>query len=694
MRMVSGVTDQVIYFVAVDSTDYVTRKTGLSGFTVYRSRNGGAATGMTTPTTAELDATNMPGVYSLLLDEDMTIDAGDDSQEMVFHISVATMAPVTRTIELYRAKITAGNTLATAATGEADANVTEIAGAAVNTASAQLGVNVVNAAGTAWGSGAITAASIAADAITAAKIADGAIDANTFAAGAITASAIAADAIGASELAADAVAEIAGAVWDIDATGHQTQGTFGQAIGDPAADTNTIFKAVVTDATGATVGVDVAAVLDDTGTAGVIVASLAANSITAGVIAADAIGASELAADAVTEIANAVWDTDATGHQTQGTFGQAIGDPAADTNTIYKAVVTDATGATVGVDVAAVLDDTGTAGVVVASLAAGSITAAVVATGAIDADALAADAGTEIGTAVWATAARTVTAATNITSTGGTVPITAGGLVSADVTAISTDTAAADNLEAAADGTGYNLGNGSVVAASVTGNVGGNVGGNVTGTIGGLTAAALKDFFDTDSTTTYASAVAGSVVKEIADNAGGGTPPTAAEIADAVWDEDATAHQTQGTFGQAIGDPAADTNSIYKATVTDATGATVGVDVAAILDDTGTSGVIVASLAAGSITSGVIAADAIGASELAADAANEIADALLDRAAGVETGVTVRQAMRLYNSALFGKASGLGTTNALFRDVGDTKNRIDATVDANGNRTAVTLDSA
>jgi len=40
-------------------------------------------------------------------------------------------------------------------------------------------------------------------------------------------------------------------------------------------------------------------------------------------------------------------------------------------------------------------------------------------------------------------------------------------------------------------------------------------------TITGLSAAALADFFDTDSGTTYASAVSGSVVKEIADNAGG-----------------------------------------------------------------------------------------------------------------------------------------------------------------------------
>lgn len=65
-----------------------------------------------------------------------------------------------------------------------------------------------------------------------------------------------------------------------------------------------------------------------------------------------------------------------------------------------------------------------------------------------------------------------------------------------------------------------------------------------------------------------------------------GDIPSAATIADAVWDEDATAHQTGGTFGQAIGDPGADTNTIFKAVVTDATGATVGVDAAAILADT------------------------------------------------------------------------------------------------------------
>lgn len=102
MRIESGTTDKYIYFVAVDSTDFSTRETGLSSFTVYRSRNGAAAAAMTTPTINETDSTNMPGVYELLLDEDMTIDAGDISQEMVFHITATGMAPVTRTIELYK----------------------------------------------------------------------------------------------------------------------------------------------------------------------------------------------------------------------------------------------------------------------------------------------------------------------------------------------------------------------------------------------------------------------------------------------------------------------------------------------------------------------------------------------------------------------------------------------------------------
>ncbi|AZO63044.1 hypothetical protein EJ078_30315 [Mesorhizobium sp. M1A.F.Ca.IN.022.06.1.1] len=214
MRIPSGKIDQVIYFVAVDSVDLTTRKTGLTSFTVYRSRNGGTATVYTTPTVTELSAANMPGVYSLLIDEDTTIASTSDAEEQVLHITQASMAPVTRVIELFRRDTTTGRTATVDASGRVDvgsisgtaqtardigasvllssgtgtgqvsltagvvsANATQIAGAAVNTASAQIGVNVVNAGGTAWNSGAITANTFAAGAITAAKFAANALDA-------------------------------------------------------------------------------------------------------------------------------------------------------------------------------------------------------------------------------------------------------------------------------------------------------------------------------------------------------------------------------------------------------------------------------------------------------------------------------------------------------------------------------------
>ncbi len=130
------------------------------------------------------------------------------------------------------------------------------------------------------------------------------------------------------------------------------------------------------------------------------------------------------------------------------------------------------------------------------------------------------------------------------------------------------------------------------VGGNVTGSVGsvagavasvsGNVGGNVTGTIGGLTAAALKDFFDTDSLTTYASAVAGSVVKEIVDNAGGGGA-SASDIADAVWDELLSGHAISGSAGEALTD-AASGGSLSAADIADA------VWEEAIADHSGTAG--------------------------------------------------------------------------------------------------------
>lgn len=91
-------------------------------------------------------------------------------------------------------------------------------------------------------------------------------------------------------------------------------------------------------------------------------------------------------------------------------------------------------------------------------------------------------------------------------------------------------------------------------------------------TVGALNAAALKDFFDTDSTTTYASAVSGSVVKEIADNAGGSSL-TADAIADEVETRTIAGVTTVGTVN------ALANNSVTAAALAADAGTEIGIAV-------------------------------------------------------------------------------------------------------------------
>jgi hypothetical protein len=62
-------------------------------------------------------------------------------------------------------------------------------------------------------------------------------------------------------------------------------------------------------------------------------------------------------------------------------------------------------------------------------------------------------------------------------------------------------------------------------------------------------------------------------------------------------------------------------------------------------------------------------------------------------ALAIETGYTAKQSMRLMLSALAGKLSGAATTTVTIRNAADSKDRIVATVDSDGNRTAVTHDT-
>ena len=66
-----------------------------------------------------------------------------------------------------------------------------------------------------------------------------------------------------------------------------------------------------------------------------------------------------------------------------------------------------------------------------------------------------------------------------------------------------------------------------------------------------------------------------------------------------------------------------------------------------------------------------------------------------DIIAGIADGsYDLQEMMRVMFAALSSKSDGGGTATVHFRDSADAKNRITATVDANGNRTAVTLDAS
>jgi len=160
------------------------------------------------------------------------------------------------------------------------------------------------------------------------------------------------------------------------------------------------------------------------------------------------------------------------------------------------------------------------------------------------------------------------------------------------------------------------------------------------------------------------------------ENAPSESGASAEAIADAVWDELSTGHTDAGKAGAqmwtSINTIQADTDLLDDvsgglADIHTDVGA-VKTDTAAILLQTGTNGVVV------------------NATGLASDAVDEILDEV------VEGTTTLRQAVRILLAALAGKSTGGGTATLTFRDIADSKARITATVDADGNRTAITRD--
>lgn len=70
---------------------------------------------------------------------------------------------------------------------------------------------------------------------------------------------------------------------------------------------------------------------------------------------------------------------------------------------------------------------------------------------------------------------------------------------------------------------------------------------------------------------------------------------------------------------------------------------------------------------------------------------NSVADALLDRTSAIEMNITPRLAFRYIAAACAGKLSGAGTATEVFMGVGVSTDRLTATVDSSGNRSAITL---
>lgn len=88
-------------------------------------------------------------------------------------------------------------------------------------------------------------------------------------------------------------------------------------------------------------------------------------------------------------------------------------------------------------------------------------------------------------------------------------------------------------------------------------------------------------------------------------------------------------------------------------------------------------------------TAGYTAPDNAGIAAIP-DAATNAAAVLASAVDGI---ITLAESIRLQNAVLAGKVSGAGTGTETFRDLADTKDRIVATVDTDGNRTAITRDA-
>jgi hypothetical protein len=260
-------------------------------------------------------------------------------------------------------------------------------------------------------------------------------------------------------------------------------------------------------------------------------------------------------------------------------------------------------------------------------------------------------------------------------------------IVKADVVSISGDSTAANNLESYCDGT-------TPIPANTTQVAGSSVAGvnDFKADVSGLpTSSQIADavWDEAQSGHTTAGTFGEYLDAAVSGVSTGGV--SAADIADAVWDEALSGHTSAGSAGKALADVETDATAI----LTD-TGTTLPAQIGALNDPTAAA---VATAVRSELTTELARIDADVSSRAATGDAmtltsgerNSVATALLDLANGVETGITTRQALRATLAALAGKVSGMSANAPVFRAGDDSKDRITATTDADGNRSAITL---
>ena len=148
---------------------------------------------------------------------------------------------------------------------------------------------------------------------------------------------------------------------------------------------------------------------------------------------------------------------------------------------------------------------------------------------------------------------------------------------------------------------------------------------------------------------------------------------------DAIWDEARTGHTTAGTFGYYLDAPVSTAggagSSDWTTDEKNQLRYRLGID--------GTE----AAPATNTPSLGTVDANVVDKTGFSLSTAG--VDAILNDT--IEGSYTMRQVLCAMAAAIYGKTSGGGTTTVIFRNLGDTLNRVTETVAAGGNRSAVTL---